>query len=73
MSRIAAIGEELRIAGLALAGVEVFPAEDASKAAAAWEAMGPDIGLLLLTRGAAAALADRLPERKDLLWVTLPG
>ncbi len=72
MSKIAAIGEELRVAGFALAGVEVFPVEDAGEAMAAWEAIGPEVGLLLLAPGAAAALADRLPERKDLLWATLP-
>ena len=34
MSRAAAIGEEVRVAGYGLAGVEVHPAEDAAEVTA---------------------------------------
>ncbi len=44
MSGIVAIGEELLLAGYALAGVDVLPAEDAAAARAAWEALPPTRG-----------------------------
>lgn len=72
MSRIAAIGSARRIAGFALAGVDVHPSESAEDAQAAWEELEPDVGLLVLTPEAAAALETRLSEREGVVWLTLP-
>jgi len=72
MSRIAAIGEARRVSGFALAGVEVRAAESAQAAQAAWDALERDVGLLVLTPQAAAALEGRLSEREGVVWVTLP-
>ncbi|CEA07930.1 hypothetical protein BN1051_01256 [Arthrobacter saudimassiliensis] len=55
--RVAAIGEEYRIAGYALAGVQLHPAPDATAARQAWAGLEADVVLVLLTRSAAAALA----------------
>jgi len=74
MSHIVAIGEQERLRGFTLVGVEVAEAEDAAGARAAWEALPPAVGLVILTPAAHAALAtgelDR-PGRR--LWVVMPG
>lgn len=58
MPRAAVIGEAVRIAGFALAGALVLPAEDAEQARAAWRALPDDVAVLLLTGRAAAWLGD---------------
>lgn len=72
MTRAAAIGEHARVVGYALAGVEVRPAEDPAAARAAWQALAADVGLVLLTPAAHAAVADLLDERKETAVVVLP-
>jgi vacuolar-type H+-ATPase subunit F/Vma7 len=72
MSTVAAIGSARRIAGFALAGVDVHVAEDAEAAHSECDGLGRDVGLLILTPDAAAALEARLSEREGLVWVTLP-
>jgi vacuolar-type H+-ATPase subunit F/Vma7 len=73
VSRAAAIGEQVRVAGYALAGVEVHIAQDADTARAAWEGLAPDVACLLLTPEAHAALAERLDERARVVWTVIPG
>lgn len=72
MSAIVAIGEGQRITGYRLAGVEVRPAKDAVDCLAAWRILPDDVGLVLLTPSAHAALERVLDERPLLLWTTLP-
>ena len=72
MSRVAAIGEEVRLAGFALAGVAVCGAVDAAAARAAWERLPDDVSVLIVTARAAAALAPSLPERPHVLWAVMP-
>jgi vacuolar-type H+-ATPase subunit F/Vma7 len=72
MSRVAAIGDARRVAGFALAGVEVHVAETSVAAHDAWDELGVGVGLVILTPQAAADLERRLSEREDILWVTLP-
>ncbi len=72
MSRAAALGEDVRVAGYALAGAEVHPAGDAESALAAWERLGDDVDCLILTAAALDALRDRLGERPYLVWTVLP-
>lgn len=72
MSRAAAIGEQVRVAGYALAGVEVHAAEDAEAAREAWEALSEEVACLILTPAAHAALAARLDERSGLVWAVVP-
>lgn len=72
MSRVVAIGSSLELAGYALAGVAVEEADEPVAARRAWDGLGNDVGLVLLTPGAALALSDR-SSRPDLLCVVLPG
>jgi vacuolar-type H+-ATPase subunit F/Vma7 len=72
MSRAVAIGERVRVAGYALAGVEVHAAQDADAALDAWERLPADVACVILTPAAWAALGKRLDDRRDLVWAVLP-
>jgi vacuolar-type H+-ATPase subunit F/Vma7 len=72
VSRIAAIGQLESVEGYGLAGVELLPAAGPADVRAAWAALDADVGLVLLTPGAAADLDAQLAEADDLLWVVLP-
>jgi len=72
MSHAAAIGDQRRVGGFALAGVEVLPADGADAAAEALAALAPDVGLLILTSTAYEAVAEELAERPGLIWAVLP-
>jgi vacuolar-type H+-ATPase subunit F/Vma7 len=71
MSRVAAIGEERRVRGFALAGVGVVAVADQTAARTAWEALDVDVGLVILTPGAAQGLRRELTTT-GRLWVELP-
>ena len=71
MSAAAAIGEHVWLAGYALAGVQVHPAEDRAAADEAWERLPADVACLILTPAAHAALAARLSERPALVWTVV--
>ena len=74
MTRIAAIGEQERVRAYALAGVLVAAADDAGAARAAWRALPPDVGLVILTRAVQAVLAaDGLDQHDERLFVVLPA
>ena len=73
MSSAAAIGEDVRVAGYALAGVEVHSAEDAEGFREAFDQLPRDLACLILTPAARAALSARLRERPSLLWVEVPA
>jgi vacuolar-type H+-ATPase subunit F/Vma7 len=72
MSRIAGIGERAKLAGYALAGVELIEARAPDRVREAWEQLDDDVGLVLLTPEARRALPDPL-RRPGLLWVVLPA
>lgn len=72
MSRIAALGEEPRVAGLAVAGVDVIAAGDAAEVVDAWERLGADTAVVILTPASAAILGARLRERATVLSVVMP-
>jgi hypothetical protein len=73
VSRIAAIGEAALLDGYSLAAVDVRPAEDAAAVVRAWDGLGEDVGLLILTPGAERALSSRLAGSHDLLWAVVPA
>lgn len=73
MSGAAAIGEDVRVAGYALAGVAVHAADDGAAVHAAWEGLPDDLDCLILTAAAREALGDRLHERPHLVWAVMPG
>ncbi len=70
---VVAIGEAARLAGFALAGVDVRVAEDERSANDELDRVEGHVGLLILTPEAGLALRERLAKREDLMWVTLPG
>jgi hypothetical protein len=72
VSRVAAIGEETRLAGYALSGAEVHAASGADEVRAAWTRLPGDVGLLILTSAAHATLGPWLAERPQLLWAVTP-
>jgi len=72
MTRAAAIGEDTRLAGYALAGVEVLAAQDATEALDAWQRLPGDVSCLILTPAARSALGARLAERPRLVWAVVP-
>jgi hypothetical protein len=71
VSRIVAIGEDMRLAGYAMAGVHVLAAEDPGAVTSAWEGMAPDVACLLLTPAAHAVIEPRLGERPELVWTVV--
>jgi vacuolar-type H+-ATPase subunit F/Vma7 len=73
VSRAAAIGEQARVTGYALAGVEVLAAENAEAVRAAFAALGADVACLFVTTAARRALGARLDERPELVWAVIPG
>lgn len=57
---VAAIGADVLVRGLALAGVLVLPAEEPDAVRDAWRDLPSDVGLVLLTPDAAACLGDEV-------------
>ncbi len=72
MSAVAAIGEQVRLRGYALAGAELHCAAGDQALAVAWEQLSDDVACLVLTQAAHTALAARLHERPDLVWAVVP-
>lgn len=62
MKRVAVLGERAKVQGFALAGAMVLVAEDAEQARVAWDSLGADVAVVVLTPLAAAALAHELDE-----------
>jgi len=72
VSRAAVIGEAVRTAGFALVGAVVATAETPEETRAAWQALPPDVAVLVLTPSAAAWLGDTLAARPDVLVEVMP-
>jgi len=73
MSRAAVIGEDLRIAGYALAGAVLCPVSGEAEALRAWRELPADVAVVVLTASAAGWLAGELPRRPAVLPVVMPG
>ena len=71
MSRIVVLGEEPRIEGFSLAGADVVVATGADQVRAEWAGLGDDVGVVVLTPAAEAAL-DGEPSPPRLLRVVMP-
>ncbi len=73
MARVAALGEHVIVAGYALAGAIVIPAEDADAVRAAWDGLAEDVDVVILTPAAADALGpDRTSDLRHLAVVMPP-
>jgi vacuolar-type H+-ATPase subunit F/Vma7 len=70
---VAVIGEETAVAGYALAGAVVVPAEDGPAVLAAWNALDADVEVVVLTPSAARALGSERTEATHPLTVVMPS
>jgi vacuolar-type H+-ATPase subunit F/Vma7 len=61
MGSIVAIGESVRVQGLALAGVIVLPGDSPAEVAASWSALPEGTSVVILTPRAAEALTEVPP------------
>ncbi|MFJ9535914.1 hypothetical protein ACIRPX_01450 [Streptomyces sp. NPDC101225] len=73
MTHVAAIGERQRVIGLATAGVVVLPAENPEAVRAAWSGLPAEVGLVILTPAAAAALGPGARDAQDPLTAVMPS
>lgn len=72
MSRALAIGSDIRLAGYALAGVEVIDAGDADTVTRVLESLAPDVALVILDRDPDAGALAALRRRPGTVWCSLP-
>jgi vacuolar-type H+-ATPase subunit F/Vma7 len=72
VSRALAIGSETRLAGYALAGVEVVAAEDDGAVVRALEQIEGDVVLVILGEEPGAAARAALKRHAGTVWCTLP-
>lgn len=72
MSTVVALGDDDRLDGFALAGATVITATTDGELRAAWDALGANVGLVVMSPRAAEVLAPVLDERTDLLTAVLP-
>jgi hypothetical protein len=59
MAKIAVIGESGKVLEFGLAGAIVLPAEEPEAVLAAWQSLGEDVAVVVLTSRAARTLAGR--------------
>lgn len=71
MSRVAAIGEQGRVQGFALAGAEVRLTTTPEEVRAAWLDLAQDVSVVILTPAASQALED--VASGDRLTVVMPA
>lgn len=72
MGTVIAVGPAVQVAGWALAGADVRPADTDAQAQQVWDGLPSDVGLLVLTESVARAVQDR-PVPPGALTVVLPG
>jgi vacuolar-type H+-ATPase subunit F/Vma7 len=65
MGRVAALGEQARVAGLALAGVVVLVSEEPDAVRRNWRELPDDVDLVILTSAAADILGPQAGPRQD--------
>ncbi|MDW4910187.1 V-type ATP synthase subunit F [Streptomyces sp. ADMS] len=73
MGRVAAIGEQVRVAGFALAGVITLVAEEPDAVQEAWRNLPADVELVILTPAAADALGPASLEATTPLSAVMPS
>lgn len=67
-----AVGPAVQVAGWALAGADVRPADTEAQAHEVWDGLPNEVSLLVLTEAVARAVRDR-PVPSGALTVVLPG
>lgn len=69
---VVALGSGHALDGFALAGASVVTATTDDDVVRAWEALGEDVGLVIVSPEAARILDSRLQDRPDVLTVVVP-
>ncbi|WP_067453166.1 hypothetical protein [Actinomadura macra] len=73
MAHIAVIGEPARVEGWALGGARVGAADGPEAVLAAWDALGDDVSVVVLTAEAARCVEAERERRTDaVLIVVMP-
>jgi vacuolar-type H+-ATPase subunit F/Vma7 len=72
VSRAIAIGSDVRLAGFALAGVEVVGADDDGAVTRTLERLPDDVALVILDRDPDAGALAVLRRRAEVVWCSLP-
>ena len=72
MSTVVALGETHELQGFALAGVTVVAATAEVELSTAWQQLGSDVGLVILSPLAARVLESDLADRPDILTAVMP-
>lgn len=73
MARVAALGEHVVVAGYALAGAVVLPADGDLEVRSAWEGLPEDVGVVILTPAAARCLGEAVASSSYPLTVVIPS
>ncbi len=72
MSTVVALGERHELEGFALVGASVIMTTTDDDVRAAWRDLDTDVGLVILSAGAARILRADLGDRPDVLTVVMP-
>ncbi len=72
MPEIAVIGREVDLGGFRLAGAHVYPVETPAEVRAAWQALPPTVGFVLLSPAAQTALGEEISRPGAPLTAVLP-
>ncbi len=72
MGSVLALGGSHTLDGFALVGVEVVRTTRPEQIRAAWDGLGEDVGLVILSSDAESVLRDDLDDRPDVLTAVLP-
>jgi vacuolar-type H+-ATPase subunit F/Vma7 len=73
MGRVVAIGARARVAGLSLAGVSVFVAEDPEAVRRAWQSVSDEVTLVIVTPAAAEVLGRTQLQGTRPLIAVMPA
>lgn len=72
MNTVVALGDSEALEGFALAGVRVVPACSPEEILDEWNRLGPDVGLVVISRTAARVLEHVMAERPEVLTAVVP-
>ena len=72
MGTVVALGSGHALDGFALAGASVVNVTTDDNLVRAWEALGEDVGLVILSPEAGRILDSHLQNRPDVLTVVMP-
>lgn len=72
MSDVVVLGEEIRVRGFALSGADVVTAETEQDAIEAWNGLGDDIKLVIVTPAVAEALGQDVLDSGTSLVAVIP-